>query len=86
MAYIFDWDPTKAEANRQKHGVTFDEARTAFSDPLSIVIPAARYAEGTNVVVIAPDVLDVFPDGRSVNEALRALEPMLRKQRKRRSA
>jgi hypothetical protein len=31
----------------------------------------ARYAEGTNVVVLAPDVAEVFPDSISVNEALR---------------
>ena len=41
-------------------------------------VTAARYAEGTNVVVIAPDVLDVFPDRASVNEALRALAPVIR--------
>jgi len=40
---------------------------------------AARYAEGSNVVVIDPDVLDVFPDASSVNEALRALAPVLRR-------
>ncbi len=34
---------------------------------------ARRYAEGTNVVVLAPDVATVFPDSESVNEALRAL-------------
>lgn len=39
---------------------------------------AARYGRGANVVVIDPDVLDVFPDGPSVNEALRALAPVLR--------
>jgi hypothetical protein len=41
-------------------------------------VTAVRYAEGANVVVIDPDVLDVFPDGSSVNEALRALAPVLR--------
>ncbi len=49
-------------------------------------VTAARYAEGANVVVIDPEVLDVFPDGKTVNEALRALAPVLRQQRKRRSA
>jgi len=39
---------------------------------------ATRYAQGTNVVVIDPDVLDVFPDALSVNEALRAIAPVLR--------
>jgi hypothetical protein len=45
-------------------------------------VTAARYAQGANVVVIAPEVLDVFPDGASVNEALRALAPVLRRSRK----
>ncbi len=43
---------------------------------------AARYAEGTNVVVVGQDVLDVFPDSAAVNEALRALAPVIRRQRK----
>ena len=42
---------------------------------------AARYAEGTNVVVVGHDVLDVFPDSASVNEALRALAPVIRRRR-----
>jgi hypothetical protein len=43
-------------------------------------VTAARYAEGSNVVVIEADVRDVFPSAASVNEALRALAPLLRKQ------
>lgn len=34
---------------------------------------AKRYAEGTNIVVLAPDVAEFFPDSESVNAALRAL-------------
>ena len=34
---------------------------------------AARYAEGANVIVLAPDVAEVFPDSVAVNEALRTL-------------
>lgn len=34
---------------------------------------AARHAEGTNAVLLEPDVLRFFPDSRSVNEALRLL-------------
>lgn len=44
-------------------------------------VTARRYARGANVVVIDPQVLDVFPDASSVNEALRALAPVLRHQR-----
>ena len=31
----FEWDPGKARRNLRKHGVSFDEAVTAFYDPLS---------------------------------------------------
>ena len=33
-------------------------------------------AEGTNVVVIAPDLLDTFPDSEAVNNALRSLKEL----------
>lgn len=32
---------------------------------------ADRYAEGSNIVVLEPDVADAFPDSESVNDALR---------------
>lgn len=34
---------------------------------------SGEYASGTNIVVLDPDVADVFPDSESVNEALRML-------------
>lgn len=34
---------------------------------------AKRYAEGSNVVVLAPDVAQAFHDAEAVNTALRAL-------------
>ena len=53
-------------------------------------VTRARYAQGANIAVIDPEVLDVFPDGTTVNQTLRALAPVLRRQRrsapKRRSA
>lgn len=36
-------------------------------------VTASRYAQGTNVVLLEPDVAQVFPDSRAVNEALRTL-------------
>ena len=33
---------------------------------------AARYARGSNVVVLAPDVAEVFKTARAVNNALRS--------------
>jgi len=38
MALIFEWDARKARANLEKHGVPFEEAATAFADPLSLTI------------------------------------------------
>ena len=35
--YLFEWDAAKAETNRRKHDVTFDEGTTVFSDPLSML-------------------------------------------------
>ena len=42
-------------------------------------VTARRYAQGAKVILISPDFLDVFPDGVAVNEALRALAPILRR-------
>lgn len=36
MRFEFDWDPAKAESNRRKHGVTFEEAMGVFADPLAL--------------------------------------------------
>ena len=38
MALSFEWDQGKAAANLRKHGVSFQEASTAFADPISITI------------------------------------------------
>ena len=37
-----------------------------------------RFAKGSNVVVLDPDVAEVFPDSESVNQALRALAEIIR--------
>jgi len=36
MATEFEWDEDKARANLSNHGVTFQEARTVFNDPLYV--------------------------------------------------
>ena len=35
----FDWDPNKAASNLRRHNVSFSEAATVFSDPLSMTVP-----------------------------------------------
>jgi hypothetical protein len=47
---------------------------------------AARFVEGSNVVILDPDVAEAFPDAESVNEALRALAKIARQQGKRRAS
>ena len=44
---------------------------------------AKRYAKGTNVVVLDPDVAKVFPSAEAVNDALRTLAEIAKKKAKR---
>jgi len=41
---------------------------------------AERYAAGTNIVVIEPDLAPWFPDSATVNQALRALVDVAKRQ------
>ena len=41
MATDFEWDPDKAAANLKKHGVSFEEAVSAFFDVLSVTYEKA---------------------------------------------
>ena len=36
MATQFEWNENKAEHNLARHGVSFDEAKTVFDDPLYV--------------------------------------------------
>jgi uncharacterized DUF497 family protein len=41
----FEWDANKAATNIADHGVSFDEAVTAFEDPLSLTIEDPDHSE-----------------------------------------
>ena len=43
---------------------------------------AKRYAEGSNVVVIDPDIVEYFPDHDAVNDALRSLAGIIKRRKK----
>jgi uncharacterized DUF497 family protein len=43
--YEFEWDPVKAQANVNKHGVDFELAATVFRDPLAVTIPDDEHSE-----------------------------------------
>jgi uncharacterized DUF497 family protein len=40
----FEWDPKKAAANQRKHGVSFEEAQTAFADGFAILLDDADHS------------------------------------------
>jgi uncharacterized protein len=42
---LFEWDPNKAKENLEIHGVSFDEAGTAFRDTLSLTIYDPLHSE-----------------------------------------
>lgn len=74
----------KKKVSRKKRAVDRDTMRAEYDFSGGVRgVTAARYAQGANVVVVDPEVLDVFPDGTSVNEALRALAPVIRHRRRR---
>jgi len=47
---------------------------------------ASRYAKGSIVITLDPDVAAVFPGARQANEALRALAGLIRRHQQRRRA
>jgi len=42
----FEWSARKASSNLAKHGVSFDEARTVFEDPLGRIADDPRHSVG----------------------------------------
>jgi uncharacterized DUF497 family protein len=48
----FKWDPKKAAKNLRKHKVSFKEAATVFSDPLSATVPDPDHSEEENRYII----------------------------------
>lgn len=45
MALTFEWDEEKAEANLRNHGVSFDESRAVFGDPLAVTVPDPLHSQ-----------------------------------------
>jgi uncharacterized DUF497 family protein len=48
----FEWDEKKNVSNRRKHGVSFEEARTAFLDDNARVIPDTDHSESEERFVL----------------------------------
>ena len=48
----FEWDPAKAESNEQKHGVSFEEAKTAFWDEHGLLLEDPEHPSGEERFVL----------------------------------
>ncbi|HEU5049970.1 MAG TPA: BrnT family toxin [Gemmatimonadales bacterium] len=48
----FEWDSTKAAANARKHGISFDEAVSAFSDEHGLVLEDPEHSAAEDRFVL----------------------------------
>lgn len=44
MELTFEWDEEKAQANLNKHKVSFEEAKTVFNDPFLVTFPDPHHS------------------------------------------
>ena len=91
----FEWDEAKNLSNRQKHGVSFEEASQVFRDPLYVSVQdrvedgelrwqTMGCVEDVLLLTVAHTVREERDDGRSV-EVIRIISarPATRKERRR---
>lgn len=48
----FEWDPAKSASNRKKHGVSFEEAKSAFSDEHGRLLDDPDHSEDEQRVIL----------------------------------
>ncbi|MEZ5489625.1 MAG: BrnT family toxin [Gammaproteobacteria bacterium] len=66
MAHLaFEWDPKKEASNVSKHGVSFAEAQTAFTDEFARLIPDPDHSANEDRFIllgtsISPDNVKYF--------------------------
>jgi len=82
----FYWDPKKAGANAQQHGVTFQEAATLFEDPLAITFEDPDHSKDENRYItfglsIRKRLLVVSHTERTDRTRIISARPMDRKER-----
>ena len=51
MTFRYEWDPQKSVVNRTKHGVAFEEAASAFEDPLAVTFADPDHSVGEERLV-----------------------------------
>lgn len=47
-----EWNEDKAKRSQEKHGVTFDEAKTVFDDPVYLILPDPDHSIGEERFII----------------------------------
>lgn len=57
MALLFRWNKEKARASLKKHGVSFEEASSAFGDPLSVTIDDVDHSKGENRYILIGETI-----------------------------
>jgi uncharacterized DUF497 family protein len=48
---VFEYDPNKSQANKEKHGIDFDEAQSLWLDEDRINLPAQSDTEDRNALI-----------------------------------
>ena len=86
---IFKWDEVKAESNRRKHGVGFEQAVSAFDDPCALVRYDAAHSQeadrfhllgmvGTTLVLLVvfteQDVIRIISARKATRQEVRYYE------------
>lgn len=52
MDWVFEWDEAKNRRNLKKHGLSFEEARSAFLDENARVVPDSEHSEDEDRFVL----------------------------------
>ena len=82
----FEWDEVKAERNSRVHGISFEEAKTVFSDPLFVVFNDVKHSQEEQRYIIMGEsyvgrVLVVAYTEREMNVRLISAREATRKER-----
>jgi uncharacterized DUF497 family protein len=83
----FEWDEAKARSNHRKHGITFEEARTVFDNPLAAIFDDNQHsAEEQREIIIGHSSGDrlilVYFTERSAAVRIFSARPATRKEQK----
>lgn len=87
---LFIWDKTKSIANKKKHGISFEEAETVFSDVSARLIADPDHSEDEDRFVLLGmssrlnilAVIHVYKDGEEVIRIISARKATKNEQKK----